>query len=492
MKLEKIISWEYHPLSQLLEFVTGGDWGKDITHNDPDFDLAYCIRGSEIKNWEEVKGRTASLRKVKISSIRNRQLKFGDILVEISGGGPEQPVGRTVLIDKTVLNFEPSIPKICTNFLRMIRPINSVEPKFLNLYLKLFYYSGEIVKYQGGSNNLRNLKFPDFVKIEIPLPPLPTQQKIVSKIEELFSELDKGKQQLETARDQLKIYRQAVLKWAFEGKLTAAWREKDLATLGLNDPDLASPDLTTFKKLSNLPDTRTALPIAAEPEAEYNVIPTGTPARSVDGEPILPEGWKWVKISDMASTYGGYAFKSGDFKTEGKYQVLRMGNVRPGALRYDESPVYLNEVDKATLSRSLLMPEDIIITQTGTRKKRDYGFTVIIPKTNLLLNQRIAAIRFNEEYIPKFFLYFSWTDTFKDQFFANETGNVGQGNVGMKAVTETLIPFCKKDEQQLIVQEIESRLSVCDKVEETINNSLQQAETLRQSILKKAFEGKLN
>jgi len=266
-----------------------------------------------------------------------------------------------------------------------------------------------------------------------PLPPIPTQLAIVSKIEELFSELDKGIENLRLAQQQLKTYRQAVLKWAFEGKLT-----------------------------------------------NENVK---------EGE--LPKGWKQVQIKDVAETYGGYAFKSGEFKTEGKYQVLRMGNVRPGVLRYDESPVFLDRVDENVLSRSLLQINDVIITQTGTRKKRDYGFTVLIPKSNLLLNQRIAAIRFNEKYLPKLFLYFSWTDLFKDQFFANETGNVGQGNVGMKAVTETLIPFFSIEEQNKIIQEIESRLSVADKMEESITQSLQQSEALRQSILKKAFEGRL-
>lgn len=273
----------------------------------------------------------------------------------------------------------------------------------------------------------------NFENTQIPLPPLEAQHAIVSKIEQLFSELDKGKQQLETVRQQLKVYRQAVLKWAFEGKLT-----------------------------------------------NKNVK---------EGE--LPDGWQLVQVKDVADTYGGFAFRSVDFQSEGRYQVLRMGNVRPGVLRYDESPVFLNKVDESILSRSLLRVNDVIITQTGTRKKRDYGFTVLIPKDNLLLNQRIAAIRFKDNYIPKFFLYYSWTDSFKDQFFANETGNVGQGNVGMKAVTETLIPFCPLHEQQHIVQEIESRLSVCDKIEETITISLAQAETLRQSILKKTFEGKL-
>lgn len=282
-------------------------------------------------------------------------------------------------------------------------------------------------------STVKNLNIAAVKEVEIPLPPLETQHAIVSKIEELFSELDKGIAELKTAQQQLKTYRQSVLKSAFEGKLT-----------------------------------------------NENVK---------DGE--LPDGWKVVQIKDVASTYGGYAFKSGEFKSQGKYQVLRMGNVRPGIVRYEESPVFLSDVEESILNKSLLKIDDVIITQTGTRKKRDYGFTTLISKNNLLLNQRIAAIRFNEHYSPKFFLYYSWTDTFKDQFFANETGNVGQGNVGMKAVTETLIPFPVIKEQHRIVQEIESRLSVADKMEQSIQESLQKAEALRQSILKKAFCGEL-
>ncbi|MEI2710785.1 MAG: restriction endonuclease subunit S [Chitinophagaceae bacterium] len=265
MELPK--DWKWEKLEDALDFVIGGDWGKDESFEDSNYGFAYCIRGSEIKNWEDEKGRTASLRKIKLSNIEKRKLFEGDILVEISGGGPEQPVGRTVLIDKTVLNYKPEIPKICTNFLRLIRPKNYVEGKFLNLYLKLFYYSGEIVKYQGGSNNLRNLKFPDYVKIKFPLPPLPTQQAIVAKIEELFSELDKGIEQLKTAQQQIKTYRQAVLKWAFEGKLTSLNHDSfDLVDeYDLNTNNQGNPD-------------------------------NHTNHRSDKSE--LPKGWKWVKLKE--------------------------------------------------------------------------------------------------------------------------------------------------------------------------------------------------
>ena len=339
------------------------------------------------------------------------------------------------------------------------------------LYNYLFYKKQKLVN-QGIGGAQPNISQNILKNLDIPLPPKPTQLAIVSKIEELFSELEKGIESLFTAKQQLKTYRQSVLKWAFEGKLT-------------NGRSLHSFDLPDEYDIS----------IAAEPEVEYKTVKNqGNQKNQINhssdkGE--LPKGWKWVQIKEVSETYGGFAFKSGEFKSEGKYQVLRMGNVRPGVLRYDESPVFLDDVNQSILSRAQLQINDVIITQTGTRKKRDYGFTVLIPKTNLLLNQRIAAIRFHEKYLPKFFLYYSWTDLFKDQFFANETGNVGQGNVGMKAVTETLIPFCSIEEQSSIVQEIESRLSVADKMEESITQSLQQAEALKQSILKKAFEGKL-
>ena len=72
---------------------------------------------------------------------------------------------------------------------------------FLNYYLKFIYKTGKITAYQSGSNNLRNLKFNEYLSIRIPIPPVAEQSRIVAKIEEHFSELDKGIESLKTARD---------------------------------------------------------------------------------------------------------------------------------------------------------------------------------------------------------------------------------------------------------------------------------------------------
>lgn len=300
------------------------------------------------------------------------------------------------------------------------------------LYHYLFHKRNKLIE-QGAGGAQPNISQTILKNLVVPIPPLPEQHRIVGKIEELFSSLEKGIECLKTAQAQLLTYRQAVLKYAFEGKLTHP----------------------------NLP------------------------------EGSLPAGWEEKKIHEISDVFGGLAFKSGNFKSEGKYQVLRIGNIKQGRIRLEENPVFLSIIDEKTVTKGLLKINDIVITQTGTKGKRDYGFTALIKKDKLLLNQRNAVIRCNTSCLPKFLQFYTWTDLFRNQFFANETGNVGQGNVGVKGITDTIIFLPSLPEQESIVGEIETRLSVCDSVQASIEANLTKAGVLRQSILKRAFEGKL-
>lgn len=433
-ELEIPKDWRWEKLDDALDFVIGGDWGKDENFEDSNYGPAYCIRGSEIKNWEEEKGRTASLRKIKLSNIEKRKLVEGDILVEISGGGPEQPVGRTVLIDKTALSYNPEIPKICTNFLRLIRPKDYVVGKFLNLYLKLFYYSGEIVKYQGGSNNLRNLKFPDYVKINFPLPPKPTQQAIISKIEELFSELDKGIENLLLAQQQLKTYRQSVFKWAFEGKLT-------------ND-------------------------------------------KVEEGE--LPKGWNLTKLGEYINDISsGKSYRCDERPPkQNEVGIVKVSSVTWGFFNEMESKTcfskdFLNE-------KYLIKKGDFLFSRANTIEL--IGACVLVKKIDrtLMLSDKILRFTFSKDVSKEYVLYYLRSRKGRKQIESLSTGNQdSMRNIGQEKIRQIEFPYCPIKEQNSIVQAIESRLSVADKMEESINQSLHQSEALRQSILKKAFEGKL-
>jgi len=267
----------------------------------------------------------------------------------------------------------------------------------------------------------------NFEKLKIIVPPRDEQNHIVEKLEELFSELDHSITTLKATQQQLQTYRQSVLKHAFEGHFTEKNKE-----------------------------------------------------------------WSEVKLDIISSAINGFAFKSEAFIEEGKYQVVRIGNVKQGGFKLKEKTVFIDTVSDKVIKKSSLKKGDLIITLTGTRNKKDYGYVALVnSENNLLLNQRLAIIRVNNKCNPKFYLYYLMTDKFRDQFFSNETGNVGQGNVGINGIRESIVPFPATEDQNNTVIEIETRLSESDYLLQTINQQLLHAESLRQSILQRAFNGEL-
>lgn len=270
-------------------------------------------------------------------------------------------------------------------------------------------------------------------KIKIPLPPLPEQHRIVSKIEELFSSLDKGIESLKTAQAQLKVYRQAVLKWAFEGRLTNK----------------------TVK----------------------------------DGE--LPEGWKVRLISDVAKINPALPDKE-NIARDIEVQFLPMKLVEELI-----NKIHLTETRKfADVLKGSYTPfidGDIIFAKVTPCMENGKIAIVNHLKNGIGFgSSEFHVLRCSDEILNDYLLHFIIQDKFRNEAQNAMTGAVGLRRVPKQFIENYSFPFPPTlSEQQLIVQEIESRLSVCDKIEESITGSLQQAEALRQSILKKAFEGKL-
>ena len=200
------------------------------------------------------------------------------------------------------------------------------------------------------------------------------------------------------------------------------------------------------------------------------------------------EGWEEKSLGAMSYIQSGFPFKSSQFVKKGQYQVIRMGNVRNGLIRYNEAPVFVNQIDNSVKEKAMLQLGDLIITQTGSRNKRDYGYTVLIEKEGLLLNQRIARIRVKDTITNKYLLYYSWTDYFRDQYFANEGGTVGQGNVGIDAIKDAIISYPPETEQQSIVDTLDSLKSKVDRLQENYDKISQECDALKQAILRQVFE----
>lgn len=258
----------------------------------------------------------------------------------------------------------------------------------------------------------------------------------------------------------------------------------------LKEKDIPVPPLSEQKEIANYLDSSFAKIDKLKENAAKNLEEAKALFQSALKDALEPkEGREEKTLKELSEIQSGYAFKSSDFKSSGKYQVIRMGNVRPGVIRYNESPVFINEeLDEKAKEKALLQIGDMIITQTGSRNKRDYGFTVLIEKDNLLLNQRIARIRVKDKLLNKYLLYYSWTDYFRDQYFANEGGTVGQGNVGMDAIKDNIIPLPSLPEQQSIVSFLDSLNEKVNSLQQNYSRICDECDALKQAILRQVFE----
>jgi type I restriction enzyme, S subunit len=286
------------------------------------------------------------------------------------------------------------------------------NPKFIFYYTVSQNFLRPLNELQTGSS-YPAVRDKDVFIQPFPLPQKTIQLAIVSKIEELFSELDKGIEQLKTAQQQLKTYRQAVLKWAFEGKLT-------------ND----------------------------------NVK---------DGE--LPEGWKWVKIEDAT------------ISLDNKRKPINKDErkKRHGNIPYYGANGQVGWIDDYIFDEPLVC---VVEDETFTGREIPFSYKIT---GQTWVNNHAHVLKPNEGLNIDFLNY----QLFYYPFLRLTTGTTGRKKLTKNALRNAPIKICSLEEQVEVVQEIESRLSVADKMEESITQSMQQAEALRQSILKKAFEGKL-
>ena len=355
-----------------------------------------------------------------------------------------------------------------------IIPQKNVLPEFVYFVCISPQFQKSIVD-NSSATTLPILNKRKFEMLTMPIPPLIEQQKIVEEIEKQFSRLDEAVAALKRVRASLKRYKASVLKAAVEGKLTEEWRKEN-------------PNVEPAEKLLKR--------ILAERKKKWE---EKNPSKKYK-EPVspdtsnlheLPKGWVWATLESVSDALGGYAFESKKFSISG-YQIIKMANVKMSKINLSQQPSFISEVKPDIVEKYSLNTGDVIVTLTGTRKKRDYGYVAVVhSNAKILLNQRLARLRPYKGLIPKYLEIAMQSEVYRNRFFSYETGNVGQGNVGMGTVTKEPIAFPPYQEQQKIVEEIESRLSVAEEIEETIDINLKRAERLRQAILKKAFSGRL-
>jgi type I restriction enzyme S subunit len=205
-------------LDEAITSSIGGLWGTANKASEATVEVA-VVRGAEFRNWRTQRGSTAPRRWISEKQLTSRRLALGDLVLEVSGGGPDQPVGRVVLVDRLAVDSVP-IPLISSNFCRRLTLTDTADPRFVLHQLTWIYESGGTVPYQKATTNIRNLNVNDYLSgTHLYLPSIAEQQAIVEQLDVALGEVDRLGKACVFAVNASNALRSSILAAAFSGRL---------------------------------------------------------------------------------------------------------------------------------------------------------------------------------------------------------------------------------------------------------------------------------
>ncbi len=279
---------------------------------------------------------------------------------------------------------------------------------------KYIYYRIQIIQFDHSTH--KRYWIQQYSKIRVSIPPIPEQERIVARIEELFSQLDAGVETLKKTKAQLAVYRQAVLKEAFS----------------------CCAEKKSIREMSS-------------------IVTSGS------------RGWAKYYCDNGA-------------------KFIRIGNLTRNKIYIDLDDIqHVQLPDKAEGTRTKLAPNDVLVSITA-----DLGNIGLVPNGigEAYVNQHIAMIRFNNQMQSEFYAWYLRSEYGQQDLLRNKRGG-GKLGLGLDDIRDSRVPVVSNETAESILSIIECRLSVCDSIEQTVDTALQQAEVMRQSILKDAFKGEL-
>ena len=319
---------------------------------------------------------------------------------------------------------------------------------------KYIYYRMQIIQFDHSTH--KRYWIQQYSKIKVAVPPLEEQQRIVARIEELFSQLDDAEATLQKTKAQLALYRQAVLKTAFEGNLTVAWRDQH--------PDCSVEDDYKSIAIDN--------PVYKDIAGDENELPIA-----------LPDSWLRLRMGDVFRVEVGATPSRG----VSEYWNGNLNWVSSGEVQFNriyETKERITEEGLVHASTNIQPAGTIMLAMIGEGKTRGQAAILKVPAAH---NQNTAAIQVSTTPCNPMFIFYYFLLNYEN------TRRVGSGNnqkaLNKERVRALRFPFPSFLEQREIVSEIESRLSVYDSIMENVEKVQQQMKALKQSILKEAFEG---
>ena len=446
--------------------------------------------------------------KFKLYSVPSFDSRKPEIVQGQSIGSNKQTVETdTVLLCKinprinrvwVVENHSPH-PKIAsTEWIPFCR-VRELLPKYLCYYMRRDGFRDYLASQASGvGGSLMRIKASILADYPVPIAPLPEQHRIVDKVEELFSELDKGIESLKAARAKLETYRQAVLKHAFEGKLTAQWREENKDKL--ETPKQLLARITQKRKAryeQQLQEWKDAVKkwevggkSGKRPPKLKKLVDSPPPiTEDVSALPKLPEIWCWVSLSAITGViqigpFGSLLHKS-DYLVGGT-PLVNPSHIRSQGIEPDLSlTVSTDKLDE--LRKYVLHEYDIVVGRRG-----EMGRCAVVTQTEAgwLCGTGSLFVRLLSSMNPHFYSLVLGSQRVKDFLAASSIGTTMQ-NLNEGILNGVPVPVCSRHEQDEVFRLIEGQYSTLDHIEAAIDSEIAKSSILRQSILRKAFLGQL-
>ncbi|WP_082879604.1 restriction endonuclease subunit S [Methylomonas methanica] len=491
---------------------------KKVKENDSDVPL---VRQSQLKGSTVDLSDAVYLDCSNLTRFADYVIKKGDIIIGMSGS-----IGK-------VCEYKEDIPALQNQRTGRIQPFleNKLEPKFFGLFLSNVEH---VLSERARGMGIQNISSKDIENLDFNLPPILEQNRIVAKIEALFSELDKGIESFKTAHEQLNIYRQALLKHAFSGKLTEQWRAENpdnlesaeallqriqterqqryqqqlkdweqsksppapLLQRGESGPSTGkenaaaatTPSITTDAVIP--PFEKGGLGGISKPKPPKTLPPLT--AEELAGLPELPSEWLKVKVSHLLAEdlCNGKSVKD----RQGGFPVLRLNALIDGKIDLSIS----KEGDWTEIqAKNYLVKDGDFLVSRGNGSKHLVGrggiARIQVGRNNFVaFPDTMIRIRLSNSLVYLDYFSFYWdSPVIRNQVEKTARTTAGIYKINQALIEDYVLPLPCLEEQKVISNLLDSSLSNIDQLDQTITTALQQAEALRQSILKKAFSGQL-
>ena len=398
-------------------------------------------------------------------------LLAGDIVIAASSGS-RSVVGKAAQLRAS---WTGSFGTFCLT----LRPHESLTNGYLAWFLQTQQYRNRVSELSAGVN-INNLRREHIEETPVSIPPLPEQRRIVAEIEKQFTRLDASVAALRRAQANLKRYRASVLRAACSGELAPT--EAELARAEGREYEPADVLLERI-----LVERRARWEAQEKRRGKYKE----PAAPDTSDLPTLPDGWVWATLGQIGDLKGGVT--KGQRQKEGQtyreVPYLRVANVQRGYL--DLATVKTISVPETTVEQLKLVEGDVLFNEGGDRDKLGRGWVWNGEIAECIHQNHVFRARLLTSHVlPEFVSW--WGNSFGKEYFertGKQTTNLA--SINLSVLTAFPLPLPPLAEQRRIVAEVERRLSVVQQAEAAVEASLQRAERLRQSILKRAFAGGL-